>query len=106
MKQTHLLAAVAPVTVHYRNPVHKGMNIGIHDLLWLLGGDLKGHPLEPVVEVVNGLGGNELEQDGIPRILPAKQKSEQAQHGSVKQKHILPDGFPDPVGHVEGPVFY
>lgn len=102
VEQAHLPAAVAAVAIDHGDAVHEGVDIGIHNLLWLLGGDLEGHPLEAVIKVVNGLGGNELKQDGISRVLPPKQKSKQAQHGRVEEEHILPDGFADPVGHVEG----
>jgi hypothetical protein len=65
----------------------------LHHLFWHLGGDLQRHPLKPVIKVIDGLGGDKLEQNGIPCVLPPKQHTENTQKPAVKDKHILPNGL-------------
>ena len=97
VQQAHLLSAVPSAPLHHGDPVAACAHVLFHHLVRLLSGDLESHPLKPVVKAVYGPGGYELVQDGVARVLPSEQNSEHAQKTAVEYKHILPDGFSQPV---------
>ena len=77
-------------------------DIGVHHLLPLHGGCLKGNQLIAVVEGGNHACGDELEDNGVSRVLPAENGAVKAVHNSISKKHIGPDGVPGAVGYKQG----
>ena len=73
-------------------------DICLHHFGTFHGRDLKGDQFISVVERGYHPGGNELEYDGIPGMLPAKYGAVKAVHHSIAKKYITPDGLPCPVG--------
>ena len=77
-------------------------DIGVHHLLSLHGGCLKGNQLIAVVEGGNHACGDELEDNGVSRVLPAENGAVKTVHNSISKKHIGPDGEPGAVGYKQG----
>ena len=63
---------------------------------------VKGNQLIAVVEGGNHAGGDKLENNGISRVLPAKNSAVKTVHDSISKKHIGPDGVPGAVGYKQG----
>ena len=76
-------------------------HIGRHDLLCLLGGDLKRQPFVAVVEGLYRLCGDKLKQDGVACVQPAEQVAKDAQNTGVKHENIGPDGFSGLIGDIQ-----
>ena len=101
VEQVHFFMAVTAHCIHagYAMPVL--FYILVYDFLRLGGGNLQCHPLVPVMEGRDGLGGYELEQNGIAGIQPSEHVSEDTEYHTVACKHIFPDRPSCLIGYIE-----
>ena len=101
MEQIHFAVAVASHSVHTGYAVPVLFYVSLDHILRMGGGDLQGYPLIPVMEGGNGLGGDKLEQDGIPGIKPSEHIPENTQDDTVSCKHIFPYGPSCLIGNIQ-----
>ena len=102
MKQVHVFFAVASDGIHTGYAVPEGLYVSVRDLRTFGGGNLHRHPLIAVMERRHNHRGHKLEQDGVPRVIPAENGTKDAQKHHVSGKYIAPDGIPGLIGYVKG----
>lgn len=102
VQQVHPVTAVSTDDLGAADAVLEVVDVGGHDLVCQARRDLQRHAVVAMVEAVDGLGRDELEDDGVRRVVPSEHLPEDDQDEAIEGEDRPPDGLACVIGDPQG----